>query len=52
MFEGYFGYSLPDDLLSVSALRRAVLDHAGSGHRNLDALGVFGGDFPGGLGYQ
>ena len=42
MFEGYFGYSLPDDLLSGIGLRAALsLDHAGhAGDRHLVALGA------------
>ena len=42
MFEGFFGYSLPDDLLSgTRPARRAVLDHAGhAGDRDLAALGA------------
>ena len=42
MFEGYFGYSLPDDLLSGTGLRAAfssiTLGHPGD--RHLDALGT------------
>lgn len=41
MFEGYFGYSLPDDLLSGLGLRAALVDHAGyAGNRDLAALGA------------
>ena len=42
MFEGYFGYSLPDDLLSGTGLRAALLvDHVGhAGDRHLAALGA------------
>ena len=42
MFEGYFGYSLPDDLLSGTGLRAAFsVDHAGhAGDRHLVALGA------------
>src|ERR1700755_3541910 len=55
MFEGYFGYSLPDDLLSGIGLRAALssitLGIPVVGSWMLCAL--FGGDFPcGGLGYQ
>ena len=41
MFEGYFGYSLPDDLLvRHRAAGRTLLDHAGNaGDRHLAALG-------------
>ena len=55
MFEGYFGYSLPDDLLSGIGLRAAL----SSITMGLPLVGtwmhwaLFGGDFPcGGLGYQ
>ena len=41
MFEGFFGYSLPDDLLSGTGLRAALSDHDGhAGHRDLVALGT------------
>ena len=42
MFEGFFGYSLPDDLLSGTGLRAAFsADHDGhAGRRHLDALGA------------
>jgi ubiquinol-cytochrome c reductase cytochrome b subunit len=55
MFEGYFGYSLPDDLLSGIGLRAAL----SSISLGMPVIGtwlhwaLFGGDFPcGGLGYQ
>jgi len=55
MFEGYFGYSLPDDLLSGIGLRAAL----SSITLGMQVIGtwlhwaLFGGDFPcGGLGYQ
>jgi ubiquinol-cytochrome c reductase cytochrome b subunit len=55
MFEGYFGYSLPDDLLSGIGLRAAL----SSLTMGIPVVGtwlhwaLFGGDFPcGGLGYQ
>ena len=55
MFEGYFGYSLPDDLLSGIGLRAAM----SSITLGVPVIGtwmhwaLFGGDFPcGGLGYQ
>jgi len=55
MFEGYFGYSLPDDLLSGIGLRAAL----SSLTMGIPLVGtwlhwaLFGGDFPcGGLGYQ
>ena len=55
MFEGYFGYSLPDDLLSGIGLRAAL----SSITLGIPVVGtwmhwaLFGGDFPcGGLGYQ
>jgi ubiquinol-cytochrome c reductase cytochrome b subunit len=55
MFEGYFGYSLPDDLLSGIGLRAAM----SSITLSVPIIGswlhwaLFGGDFPcGGLGYQ
>jgi ubiquinol-cytochrome c reductase cytochrome b subunit len=55
MFEGYFGYSLPDDLLSGTGLRAAF----SSITLGMPVIGtwlhwaLFGGDFPcGGLGYQ
>jgi ubiquinol-cytochrome c reductase cytochrome b subunit len=55
MFEGYFGYSLPDDLLSGIGLRAAL----SSITLGMPVIGswlhwaLFGGDFPcGGLGYQ
>jgi ubiquinol-cytochrome c reductase cytochrome b subunit len=49
MFEGYFGYSLPDDLLSGTGLRAAL----SSIMLGLPVIGtwlhwaLFGGDFPG-----
>ncbi|TSD98104.1 cytochrome bc complex cytochrome b subunit [Skermania sp. ID1734] len=49
MFEGYFGYSLPDDLLSGTGLRVAM----GGITMSLPVVGtwiqwaLFGGDFPG-----
>jgi len=49
MFEGYFGYSLPDDLLSGTGLRAAFSSIA----LGLPVIGtwvhwlLFGGDFPG-----
>ncbi len=55
MFEGYFGYSLPDDLLSGIGLRAAM----SSITLGLPVIGtwmhwaLFGGDFPcGGVGYD
>jgi ubiquinol-cytochrome c reductase cytochrome b subunit len=55
MFEGYFGYSLPDDLLSGIGLRAAL----SSITMGIPVVGtwmhwaLFGGDFPcGGVGYQ
>jgi ubiquinol-cytochrome c reductase cytochrome b subunit len=55
MFEGYFGYSLPDDLLSGIGVRAAL----SSISLGMPVIGtwlhwaLFGGDFPcGGLGYQ
>jgi ubiquinol-cytochrome c reductase cytochrome b subunit len=55
MFEGYFGYSLPDDLLSGIGLRAAL----SSITMGIPVVGtwmhwaLFGGDFPcGGLGFQ
>jgi len=55
MFEGYFGYSLPDDLLSGIGLRAALASIS----LGIPVIGtwlhwaLFGGDFPcGGLGYQ
>jgi ubiquinol-cytochrome c reductase cytochrome b subunit len=55
MFEGYFGYSLPDDLLSGTGLRAAF----SSITLGMPVIGtwlhwaLFGGDFPcGGVGYQ
>jgi ubiquinol-cytochrome c reductase cytochrome b subunit len=55
MFEGYFGYSLPDDLLSGIGLRAAL----SSLTLGIPLVGtwlhwaLFGGDFPcGGVGYQ
>jgi ubiquinol-cytochrome c reductase cytochrome b subunit len=55
MFEGYFGYSLPDDLLSGIGLRAAL----SSITLGMPVIGtwlhwaLFGGDFPcGGIGYQ
>jgi ubiquinol-cytochrome c reductase cytochrome b subunit len=55
MFEGYFGYSLPDDLLSGIGLRAAL----SSITLGMPVIGtwlhwaLFGGDFPcGGVGYQ
>src|SRR5690349_9250973 len=55
MFEGYFGYSLPDDLLSGIGLRAAL----SSITLGIPLVGswlhwaLFGGDFPcGGVGYQ
>ena len=54
MFEGYFGYSLPDDLLSGIGLRAAL----SSISLGMPVIGtwlhwaLFGGDFPcGGVGY-
>ncbi|KAA8969325.1 cytochrome bc complex cytochrome b subunit [Mycobacterium sp.] len=54
MFEGYFGYSLPDDLLSGIGLRAAL----SSITLGMPVIGtwlhwaLFGGDFPcGGVGY-
>ncbi|ULE32098.1 cytochrome bc1 complex cytochrome b subunit [Mycobacterium sp. IDR2000157661] len=54
MFEGYFGYSLPDDLLSGIGLRAAM----SSITLGMPVIGtwlhwaLFGGDFPcGGVGY-
>ena len=49
MFEGYFGYSLPDDLLSGTGLRAAL----SSITLGIPVIGtwlhwaLFGGDFPG-----
>lgn len=49
MFEGYFGYSLPDDLLSGLGLRAAL----SSITLGMPVIGtwlhwaLFGGDFPG-----
>ncbi|GFG75538.1 cytochrome bc1 complex cytochrome b subunit [Mycobacterium botniense] len=55
MFEGYFGYSLPDDLLSGIGLRAAL----SSITLGIPVIGtwlhwaLFGGDFPcGGVGYD
>jgi ubiquinol-cytochrome c reductase cytochrome b subunit len=55
MFEGYFGYSLPDDLLSGIGVRAAL----SSISLGMPVIGtwlhwaLFGGDFPcGGVGYQ
>ena len=55
MFEGYFGYSLPDDLLSGIGLRAAL----SSITLSVPLVGtwlhwaLFGGDFPcGGVGYE
>jgi ubiquinol-cytochrome c reductase cytochrome b subunit len=55
MFEGYFGYSLPDDLLSGLGLRAAL----SSITLSIPVIGtwmhwaLFGGDFPcGGVGYE
>jgi ubiquinol-cytochrome c reductase cytochrome b subunit len=55
MFEGYFGYSLPDDLLSGIGLRAAL----SSITLGMPVMGtwlhwaLFGGDFPcGGVGYN
>lgn len=55
MFEGYFGYSLPDDLLSGIGLRAAL----SSITLSMPIIGswlhwaLFGGDFPcGGVGYD
>jgi ubiquinol-cytochrome c reductase cytochrome b subunit len=55
MFEGYFGYSLPDDLLSGIGLRAAL----SSISLGMPVIGtwlhwaLFGGDFPcGGVGYM
>ncbi|MEO3759079.1 cytochrome bc complex cytochrome b subunit [Mycobacterium sp. B14F4] len=55
MFEGYFGYSLPDDLLSGIGLRAAM----SSITLGMPVIGtwlhwaLFGGDFPcGGVGYE
>jgi ubiquinol-cytochrome c reductase cytochrome b subunit len=55
MFEGYFGYSLPDDLLSGLGLRAAL----SSITMGMPVIGtwlhwaLFGGDFPcGGVGYM
>jgi ubiquinol-cytochrome c reductase cytochrome b subunit len=55
MFEGYFGYSLPDDLLSGIGLRAAM----SSITLGMPVIGswlhwaLFGGDFPcGGVGFQ
>jgi ubiquinol-cytochrome c reductase cytochrome b subunit len=55
MFEGYFGYSLPDDLLSGIGLRAAL----SSITLGVPLVGtwlhwaLFGGDFPcGGVGYE
>jgi ubiquinol-cytochrome c reductase cytochrome b subunit len=55
MFEGFFGYSLPDDLLSGTGIRAAL----SSITLGIPVVGtwlhwaLFGGDFPcGGTGYQ
>src|SRR6201991_4341215 len=55
IFEGFFGYSLPDDLLSGTGIRAAL----SSITLGIPLVGtwmhwaLFGGDFPcGGLGYQ
>ncbi|BBY97804.1 cytochrome bc1 complex cytochrome b subunit [Mycolicibacterium fallax] len=55
MFEGYFGYSLPDDLLSGIGMRAAL----SSITLGMPVIGswlhwaLFGGDFPcGGVGYE
>jgi ubiquinol-cytochrome c reductase cytochrome b subunit len=55
MFEGFFGYSLPDDLLSGTGIRAAL----SSITLGIPVVGtwlhwaLFGGDFPcGGIGYQ
>jgi ubiquinol-cytochrome c reductase cytochrome b subunit len=55
MFEGFFGYSLPDDLLSGTGIRAAL----SSITLGIPIMGtwlhwaLFGGDFPcGGVGYQ
>ena len=55
MFEGFFGYSLPDDLLSGTGIRAAL----SSITLGMPVIGtwlhwaLFGGDFPcGGVGYQ
>jgi ubiquinol-cytochrome c reductase cytochrome b subunit len=55
MFEGYFGYSLPDDLLSGTGIRAAL----SSITLGIPVIGtwlhwaLFGGDFPcGGVGYN
>jgi ubiquinol-cytochrome c reductase cytochrome b subunit len=55
MFEGFFGYSLPDDLLSGTGLRAAFSGIT----MGIPLVGtwmhwaLFGGDFPcGGVGYQ
>ncbi|WP_326546301.1 cytochrome bc complex cytochrome b subunit [Mycolicibacterium sp. ND9-15] len=55
MFEGYFGYSLPDDLLSGIGIRAAL----SSISLGMPVIGtwlhwaLFGGDFPcGGVGYM
>jgi ubiquinol-cytochrome c reductase cytochrome b subunit len=55
MFEGYFGYSLPDDLLSGTGIRAAL----SSITLGMPVIGtwlhwaLFGGDFPcGGVGYN
>jgi ubiquinol-cytochrome c reductase cytochrome b subunit len=55
MFEGYFGYSLPDDLLSGIGIRAAL----SSITLGMPVIGtwlhwaLFGGDFPcGGVGYK
>ena len=55
MFEGFFGYSLPDDLLSGTGLRAAFSGIT----MGIPVIGtwmhwaLFGGDFPcGGVGYQ
>jgi ubiquinol-cytochrome c reductase cytochrome b subunit len=55
MFEGYFGYSLPDDLLSGIGIRAAL----SSITLGMPVIGtwlhwaLFGGDFPcGGVGYE
>ena len=41
MFEGFFGYSLPDDLLSGTGLRAALLGHH-DGHAGRSAPGCTG----------
>src|SRR4030088_1291011 len=55
MFEGYFGYSLPDDLLSGIGLRAALssITMANAAVGTWMHWALFGGDFPcGGVGYQ